>query len=150
MVRSGILFLIITVISAVCFDFALNRTQTNALLVVERHENGQFLLPMVVKGKELLFLIDTGATHMVLSAAQARTLDIPFRDDGFNWAYQSGPHVGYAQSLHINSAQIGSLQVEGIDAAVVKGNLPYGLLGQSFLDNFKRLEIKGDQLLLYL
>jgi aspartyl protease family protein len=92
------------------------------------------------------FLVDTGATNVLLTRQDAEAAGIRYKE-GPRSVAQTANGLAYFHSVRLNSLRIGNLSISGIDAAVSDNPLPFGLLGMSFLN---RVEMKreGDQLTL--
>ncbi len=103
--------------------------------------NGHFVVDGQINGGTIRFLLDTGATLVALSAADAGRLGIDFRKGQpslMNTA--NGPAPAYRVKL--DSVRVGGITVNSVDAVVMEGIvLPFALLGMSFLN---RMEMKRE------
>jgi len=101
---------------------------------------GHFLTEGQVNGGSVRFLVDTGATMISLSAADARRLGIDYLK-GQRGVVQTagGPTAAYKVTL--DTVRIGDITINAVDAVVVEAGLPFALLGMSFL---KRTEIRHE------
>lgn len=101
---------------------------------------GHFVTTGTVNGQTVRFLVDTGASAILLSAAEARRLGID---------YLSGPRAGVQTAngrtvvyrVKLDTVKIGDIVINNVDAAVTDSELPVMLLGMSFLN---RTEMKRD------
>ena len=118
----------------------------NAQTTVRRSRDGHFYLDGTVNRVSVRFLIDTGATSIVIServaAAAGLTGGRPVRVSTANGVVQSREVDGVTLSA-------GRIQMTGLSVVVGRpGNDPWmGLLGQEFLDRFD-MSISGDELTL--
>ena len=108
---------------------------------------GHFTTIGVVNGISLRFLVDTGASSVVLSSADARQAGVNYLA-GKRVLTQTANGVVAVYSVKLDSLRIGDITLNNVDAAVIEGDkLPIALLGMSFLN---RMEMKRDGMTLTL
>lgn len=96
---------------------------------------GHFTSPGQINGQPVQFLVDTGATVLTLSEAHARRI-------GLNLGAGQKVRVNTANGeitghqVLLNSVQLGGHTSFGVAAVVLPADLPYVLLGNSFLSRF--------------
>ena len=125
---------------------AQNGSRT-VLLAADRR--GHFQADARVDGRDVGFLIDTGATVIALTQTDAARIGIrPYPSDyTTNVTTANGP--AKAASARIASIDIGGVVVRDVDALVMPDNaLNQNLLGMAFLSKLKRFEYSGGRLLL--
>ena len=101
-----------------------------------------------VNGREVHFLVDTGASAIVLNAGEARRLGIDYRALGrpTRVITASAETVGY--QVKLNEVELGGIRLANVDAVVMEGAQPeVALLGMSFLGQVE-MEHKGRVLML--
>lgn len=102
---------------------------------------GHFTTVGIVNGVSLRFLVDTGATSVVLSSADARRAGVNYLS-GARRLTQTANGVVPVYAVKLDSLRVGDITVNNVDASVIEGDrLPIGLLGMSFLN---RMEMKRD------
>jgi aspartyl protease family protein len=102
---------------------------------------GHFLVEGQVNGGSIRFLVDTGATQVALSAADANRLGIDYRK-GQQGLMGTANGTAVAYKVTLNTVRIGDIVVNNIDAVVLEsGQMPFALLGMSFLN---RMEMKRE------
>lgn len=102
---------------------------------------GHFITVGVVNGVSLRFLVDTGASSVVLSSADARRAGANYLS-GTRRLTQTANGVVPVYSVKLDSLRIGDITLNNVDASVIEGDkLPIALLGMSFLN---RMEMKRD------
>jgi aspartyl protease family protein len=102
---------------------------------------GHFITTGVVNGVSLRFLVDTGATSIVLSSAEARRVGVNYLR-GTRVFTQTANGVVPVYSVKLDSLRIGDITVNNLDASVIEGDkLPIALLGMSFLN---RMEMRRE------
>jgi aspartyl protease family protein len=103
--------------------------------------NGHFVTTGVVNGVSLRFLVDTGATLVVLSSADARRAGLNYLASSRSFT-QTANGVVPVYNVKLDTMRVGDITLNSVDAVVVEGDkLPIGLLGMSFLN---RMEMRRD------
>jgi aspartyl protease family protein len=98
--------------------------------------NGHFMAEGLINGKPARFMVDTGATTMAMSLADAVKLGVDYRKgQPIQVGTANGMATGYALKLH--SVRIGDVEVYDVDAVVTQQRMPFVLLGNSFLNRFQ-------------
>lgn len=117
-------------------------------LVIPRGPDGHFFVEAVVQGETLRFLIDTGASTVMLTADDARRLG--YRSDllDFNRAVQTANGEILVAPVTLGHLRIGDLELEEISGMVTRAPLPVSLLGMSFLGRLAGYEVRDDGLVL--
>ncbi|NIC40127.1 TIGR02281 family clan AA aspartic protease [Aquabacterium sp. A08] len=96
---------------------------------------GHFTSPGQINGQPAQFLVDTGATVLTLSEAQARRIGLNFgAGPKVRVKTANGELIGHQVSLQ--SVQLGGHTSFGVAAVVLPAELPYVLLGNSYLSRF--------------
>jgi aspartyl protease family protein len=101
---------------------------------------GHFVVEGQVNGGTVRFLVDTGATAIALSSADASRLGIDYRK-GERGLVGTANGTAVAYRVKLDTVQVGSIVANNVDAAVLEGNLPIALLGMSFLN---RMDMKRE------
>jgi aspartyl protease family protein len=102
---------------------------------------GHFITTGVVNGTTLRFLVDTGATSVVLSSADARRAGINYLTGARSFT-QTANGVIPVYNVKLDTIKVGEITLNAVDAAVIEGErLPIALLGMSFLN---RMEMRRD------
>jgi aspartyl protease family protein len=116
--------------------------------VLERESNGHFYTHAKINDRELIhFVVDTGATVVVLTVDDAQRLGIPVNPAEFAVVGEgaSGPVRGAAITL--DSVEIDGKRVEHVPAAILEGS-NLSLLGQAYLSRMGEVEMSGDYMVL--
>jgi aspartyl protease family protein len=110
-------------------------------VILTADARGHFITTGVVNGVSLRFMVDTGATSVVLPSADARRAGINYLAGG-RVLSQTANGVVPVYTIKLDTLQVGDITVNNVDAAVVEGDkLPFALLGMSFLN---RMEMRRD------
>jgi len=109
---------------------------TGDQIVLTAQSGGHFMTSGTINGRSVRFVVDTGATNIAMSAAEADRIGLDYKKGQLGYASTAnGPVAAYNVSL--SSVQIGDVQVFNVDATVVPAPIPYILLGNSFLNRFQ-------------
>ncbi len=117
-------------------------------LEFRRGGDGHFYIDAEVNGRPVRFLVDTGASDIVLSPADARRLGFRISALTFNRVYETANGVGRGAPVVLNSVAVGRLRFGQVAASVNDAAMSESLLGMSFLDRLSGYEVRGDSLIL--
>ena len=107
---------------------------------------GHFTSTGQINGQTGQFLVDTGATVLTLSEAQAGRIGLNYRaGQRIRVKTANGEISGH--QLQLNSVSVGGHTTYNVAAVVLPAELPYVLLGNSFLSRFKLLRDGGQMTL---
>ncbi|TPW31287.1 retropepsin-like aspartic protease family protein [Pararhizobium mangrovi] len=129
----------------------ITRTSLNGAAEVVLHttENGHFETTADVDGHWLHFLIDTGASRIMLSYSDARRIGIDTRSLDFSQAIQTANGKAKAAPITIGTISLGPIRRHDIDASVsAPGTLTQSLLGMNFLGTLTSIRMNRDVLVL--
>ena len=110
-----------------------------------RSPDGHFYAEAQVNGARILVLVDTGASMVALTTADAQRAGIALGSERAVAMGAGGPVEMIP--VTIDRVAVGSLSANGVQGAVAEG-LSVSLLGQSFLSRVGTVEISGDRMVL--
>ena len=114
-----------------------------------RSDNGHFEAAAGVNGQSVRFLVDTGATAIVMSARDARIAGIDVGSLRFTIRTQTANGTGRAARATIDRFYLGGIERRNMSVLVAEpGRLGQSLLGQQFLESLHSYEKRGDRLTL--
>jgi aspartyl protease family protein len=109
--------------------------------------DGHFQLNTKVNGADVVTIFDTGASAVVLTAADARRAGIDFDNLSFDVPVSTANGTGRAATVRLDSIEIGGIRRENIRAFVAERNaLDTSLLGMSFLETLTRYSVSSNSL----
>lgn len=115
---------------------------------VPRAPDGHYYLTAQVNGKALRFMVDTGASDIVLTQADAAKVGIDPKGLVYSSrALSANGEVGIAPVV-LDSVALGPVQTEKVRAVVNGGEMRQSLLGMRYLQMFSKIEIGDGALLL--
>jgi len=110
---------------------------------------GHFIAESQVNGVDIRFLVDTGASDVTLSPADAQRLGFDLDNLNFNRVYQTANGTVMGAPIRLDEVRLGSIIVRDVRASVNGADMRNSLLGMSFLNRLSRYEVSRDQLTLY-
>lgn len=115
---------------------------------VPRSNDGHYYLTLDVNSVPVSFLVDTGATDVVLNAADARRAGI----DPDTLAYLGRANTANGEvrtaSVWLDTISLGPITDANVRVWVNQGELDQSLLGMSYLQRWSSIEIRSGSLVL--
>lgn len=115
-------------------------------VVLTAGSGGHFMTLGQINGRAAQMMVDTGATGVGISVADAERMGINYKA-GKPMQASTANGIISGWRIKLNSVQIGDVVVREVDAAVTSGSMPYVLLGNSFLTHFQMTRT-NDQMVL--
>ncbi len=116
------------------------------IIEVPRKADGHFSLTLRLNGEPVEFLVDTGATDMVLSLDDARRAGLNPDDLPFLGTARTANGTVRTAFTTVDEVALGPVTFNNVRVAVNGGEMRGSLLGMSFLNRFERLEIADNRL----
>lgn len=107
---------------------------------------GHFITTGQVNGRSLRFMVDTGATSIALSAADARATGVQYRSGKPALANTANGTIR-VYVVQLDTVRVGDIVLNNVEAVVSEGPPHVALLGMSFL-NRTQMNREGDMLTL--
>jgi len=118
-------------------------------VIVNRRLSGEFSIAAKVDGARVTFLFDTGASMVVLTAADARKAGIDTRGLAFDVPVATANGSALAAEIRLDQVAVGPIVIRGVPALVARpGALEESLLGMSFLERLKSYTVERGRLIL--
>lgn len=105
-------------------------------IVLSASSGGHFASGGSINGRAAEFVVDTGATYVSMSQSDADRMGIKYREGQRGMASTANGTVPVHRVM-LTSVRIGDVQVYNVEALVVPAQMPYVLLGNSFLTRFQ-------------
>jgi aspartyl protease family protein len=116
---------------------------------IRRQPDGHFVARTAVNGANVTMLVDTGASTVVLSPADAKAAGIDVGQLSYSVPVRTANGSTYAAPARLRRIAIGSVVIDNVDALIAKpGALHQSLLGMSFLTRLRSYEVSGEFLTL--
>jgi aspartyl protease family protein len=118
-------------------------------VVIVPDSRGHFQAAAQIDGHHVAFMVDTGASVVALTEADAARLGVRPRPIDYQTTVTTANGRVRAASIRLASVDVGGLVVRDVDAMVLpEGALSENLLGMSFLSRLKRFELANGQMVL--
>lgn len=111
--------------------------------------DGHYNVDAIVNGEPVRFLVDTGASDVVLSPADARRLGFQPEDMSFTRVYNTANGTVQGAPVRLGRIEVGPIRVDDVRASVNGADLGRSLLGTSFLERIGGFDVKDGTLTLY-
>ena len=123
---------------------------SGSTFAIDADARGQYATTMLVRGRELPVLIDTGATFVALRYEDAASVGLHPVEADFKYRVQTANGVGRAAAATLPSVRIGNVEVRNVQAVVSQPGSLTGrsLVGMSFLKQLSSFESQSGRLLL--
>lgn len=116
-------------------------------VALQRSPDGHFYADVKINGATIHALVDTGATQIALSRADASSAGIATSIAMPEVVGEGADGAVHGEIVTLDRVSLGSRSAEGMRAVVLNGG-EQSLLGQSFLSKFDSVEIRGDTMVL--
>lgn len=97
---------------------------------------GHFLSEGQINGRPVRFMVDTGATLIAMSRAEAERLGIAWREGRPSQA-QTANGVAMTHTVRLGRVRLGEVELSNLEATVMPAPMPYVLLGNNVLSRFQ-------------
>lgn len=124
------------------------RVNQSGQITVNLSEDGHFYVNVEINSVPIRFMIDTGASDIVISITEAKRIGISGEKLLFNKPYQTANGTSWGASVILNELKFGNVEFRNVPASVNSSDMGVSLLGMSFLRQFKKYEFYRDQLIL--
>lgn len=115
---------------------------------LQRQSDGHFYLTLKVNGTPVHFVVDTGATAVVLTKTDARKIGLD--PDALPYLGRARTANGLVKtaSVVLDEIRLGDIVDRNVPAEVNSGDMSGSLLGMTYLSRFQELSIRGNRLTL--
>ena len=139
------------------FDDALTRIRGEALpgfgtetgpheLTLTADDSGQFMVYGTVDGTRVPFMIDTGASDIVLSPEDAKRIGLDVGHLDYLRDYETANGMGRGAPAVVASLAVGPIRLTNVPVSVNQAPMGSSLLGMAFLRRLKSFSFEGQTL----
>jgi aspartyl protease family protein len=118
---------------------ALGASPGEETAFLHANAQGHYISNGTINDRPVRFLVDTGATTVAMGAGDARRLGLD-KLDGRRASTMTANGVVSSTCVRLDKVSLGDISVEGVDACYADREMPFILLGMSFLS---RTEMKN-------
>ncbi len=117
-------------------------------VVLPRAPDGHFYADVAVNGTMIRFMVDTGASSVALTQADAQRAGMFFSANDFNERGRGAGGDIALRAVTFDRIAVGNIEARGVRGVVIGGDGDTSLLGQSFLSTLGGVSIEGDTMVL--
>lgn len=129
-------------------DVAPRQSYVEGRVEVPRGPGGHYDLTLGINGEPVRFVVDTGATDVVLSRRDAERVGVDLDDLIYTGEAWTANGVVRVANVALDEVRLGEIVDRDLRAAVTDGDLDASLLGMRYLERFERVTIEGGRLVL--
>jgi len=117
-------------------------------MVVAQDAGGHFVLYGQVNGQAVRFLVDTGASEIVLSPADARRIGVDVDALSYTRAAETANGVGLSAPFTARTLVVGGVRLSDVEMEVNQAPMSMSLLGMTFFRRLDSFRMEGGRLYL--
>jgi len=125
------------------------RQMADGGVAITADERGHFVLRAQVEGAPVVFMVDTGASNVVLSHQAARAIGLDPDTLAYTQLTSTANGMGRSAPVTLSSIQVGDITLRDVGGSVNMADLDQSLLGMSFLSRLSGFSIESGELVLY-
>ncbi|MGB8274407.1 MAG: TIGR02281 family clan AA aspartic protease [Alphaproteobacteria bacterium] len=110
---------------------------------------GHFLIEASVNGEDVPFILDTGASEIVLGSDMARGLGFDPKTLRYTERFQTANGLAMGARVTLRELRIGTLSLYDVPATIMAQPMPISLLGNTFLARLSGHEVHDGKLTIY-
>ena len=115
---------------------------------VAKAADGHYWAEAQVNGREVRFLVDTGATDVALTVDDARRLGIDLASLSFDRTVNTAAGPSKAALVDLDYVSVAGARVDHVTALVLQNGLSTSLLGMTYLGRLSKFEATQSALIL--
>ena len=121
---------------------------SDSQISVPRGRDGHYHVTLSVNGVDVDFVIDTGASQIVLSHEDATRIGIETADLRYLGSASTANGVVRTAPVRLQNVTLGPITDRNVPAVVNQGEMDGSLLGMSYLGAFSNIEIRDNKMIL--
>ncbi|WP_432449895.1 retropepsin-like aspartic protease family protein [Aliiroseovarius marinus] len=122
--------------------------QDTGEIVLPRSYDGHFYATLRLNGEPVEFIVDTGASNIVLTKEDAARAGVEMEALRFFGRAMSANGTVRTAPATLARVELLGVMDYGVEVWVNEGEMPRSLLGNDYLQRFEKIEIRRDQLVL--
>lgn len=111
-------------------------------------DDGHYWAQADVDGTHVEFMVDTGASTVALTFRDAQRMGLRPEMLDYSWTIRTAGGEVKGASVRLAVIRIGRIEVENVEAMVLRDGLDQSLLGMSFLSQLESYEFRQGNLIL--
>ncbi len=130
-------------------DNTASQSRVSGRVELLADNSGHYAADADVNGRHVPFMVDTGASLVVLTYEDAERAGVYVRDSDFTAQSRTANGIARNAIVTLNEVCIDSVCVKNVKAMVAeRGRLHVSLLGMTFLGSLRRVDIQSGRLTL--
>ena len=117
-------------------------------MMISESPGGQYLVYGKVNGTPVGFLVDTGASDIVLSPADARRIGVDMESLKFDRVYETANGQGRGARYRVSTLQVGAIVLHDVPVSINQAPMQTSLLGAAFLRRLKSFGFSDHRMVL--
>ena len=117
-------------------------------VTVPRSQDGHYYLTLMVNGARVEFLVDTGASEVVLSTQDARRAGFDPEKLAYLGRASTANGIVQTPSVRVDELAVGEIRDRNLRVSVTRGEMDKSLLGMTYLQRWSSIEIRNGALVL--
>jgi aspartyl protease family protein len=117
-------------------------------IAVPQSQGGSFIVVAKVNGQRVRFIVDTGATGVVLSPDDARRIGVDMAGLRYTEVAETANGIGYGAPLTADRLEVGPIAMSDFKMSVNQAPMSASLLGMSFLRRLESFRVEDHKLVL--
>ncbi len=119
------------------------------IVISKSSDDDHFSIAGYINNQSTSFVLDTGASAVVLTHDTAQRLGLLVSEDSYTQTVSTANGLTKVAPIRIDELRIASIVLQDVKASVARqGELDVNLLGMSFLSRLKSFAVEADQLTL--
>ncbi|THD53044.1 TIGR02281 family clan AA aspartic protease [Phenylobacterium sp.] len=127
---------------------AVSAAPLPAPLSIAKASDGHFWAEGLVNGSHIRFLVDTGATAVALTPADAERLGFNLAELKYTYRVTTAAGETRAAAVKLAEVNVAGARLENVDALVIEKGLDASLLGMSYLGRLASFQATREALIL--
>lgn len=115
---------------------------------LNRRSDGHFYASTSIDGSPVRMLVDTGASVIALTGADARAAGLHWDEEDVRPIGRGASGTVYGVPARLREVEVGGMVRSNVSAIIVPRGLDVSLLGQSYLSQIGAVEINGDTMVM--
>tara|TARA_R110002073_G_scaffold2303_6_gene15753 strand:+ start:3812 stop:4342 length:531 start_codon:yes stop_codon:yes gene_type:complete len=116
--------------------------------IIDREPDGHYWTRADVDGTAVKFMVDTGASTVAITFRDAQRIGLKPEDLDFKWEIRTAGGVVHGAAVTLDKIRIGRVEVENVEAMILREGLEQSLLGMTFLGELYSYEFRKSQLVI--
>ena len=137
----------VTNVATLAVEDPVNTARRKATISL-RPDGHYWARALVNRKASVEFMVDTGASVVALTYADAQKMGLRPETLEYNWEIRTAGGVTLGASVLIDTIQINQVRVENVEAMVLREDLDQSLLGMSFLRELYSYEFRGNRMII--